>query len=63
MDDFNLTALMEREGVFKITRVVATFTEKSIFYVELHGGGAAWAGTVGSALEQAKLPTAYRMPA
>ena len=61
--DFDLTALMEREGVFKITRVVDCLTGKSKFHVELNGGGAAWAGSVADALEQAKLPTAYKVPA
>ena len=61
--DFDLTGFMESEGVFKITRVIDCFTGKSKFHVELNGGGSAWADSVGEALEQAKLPTAYRVPA
>ena len=61
--DFDLTALMERENIFRVTRVVDSYTGKSKFYVELNGGASAWAGSVGSALERAKLPTTYKVPA
>ena len=63
MDDFNLTALMEREDIFSVTRTIECFTGKPLFIVRLNGGGIASADSVGDALAAAKAPKAYKVPA
>jgi hypothetical protein len=55
MNDFNLTALMEREGIRKVERFV------NMWSVVLEDGRQASALTVGEALAKAKRPGAFNV--